>query len=172
MAVTVRPATGDDVLAILEINNEAIAQTTANWDLTPETAEQRRAWFSERTTQGLPVLVATDEHHRVVGWASYGPFRSREGYAATVEHSVYVTPETQGHGAGTALMEALIGHARAAGIHAMVGGLDGANEGSLRFHRRLGFRAATPLPEVGRKFGRWLDLVFVTLLLDADSGDA
>lgn len=93
---------------------------------------------------------------------SYGPFRSRDGYAATVEHSIYITLEAHGRGIGTELMLALIEHARGAGVHAIVGGLDGANEGSLRFHQRLGFTASTPLPAVGRKFGRWLDLVFVT----------
>ena len=171
MAVTVRSATIDDLLAILEISNQAIAETTANWDVHPETLEDRRAWFEDRTRNGHPVLVATDGHHRVVGWASYGPFRSRDGYAATVEHSIYITPEAHGRGTGTELMLALIDHARGAGVHAIVGGLDGANEGSLRFHQRLGFTAATPLPAVGRKFGRWLDLVFVTLVLEPASAE-
>jgi phosphinothricin acetyltransferase len=112
------------------------------------------------------VLVAETESG-VVGWASYGKFRSRDGYADTVEHSIYVTPAAQGRGAGTALMRALIERARNADLHAIVGGLDGANTASLRFHERLGFRASTPLPQVGRKFGRWLDLVFVTLILES-----
>ncbi len=163
-AVEIRDAEDRDVDAILSISNAAILETTANWDIEPETVQQRRAWLAERTAAGLPVLVA-EIGGEVAGFATYGPFRSRAGYALTVEHSVYLAPRHQGHGAGTALMQELIGRARAAGIHVMIGGIDGANAGSLRFHERLGFAAATPLREVGRKFGRWLDLVFVQLVI-------
>lgn len=169
-SVEIRDATDADVDAILRISNAAIADTTANWDIDPETRAARASWLRDRQADGLPVLVAIVAG-AVVGFATYGPFRTRAGYALTVEHSVYLDSAHQGQGTGTALMQALIARARDAGLHVMVGGIDGANEGSLRFHERLGFTAATPLREVGRKFDRWLDLVFVQLVL-ADAGEA
>jgi len=169
--VEIRDATDADVEAILRISNAAIAETTANWDVVPETAEQRRAWLHERQGHALPVLVATEDGV-VVGFASYGPFRSRAGYANTVEHSVYLDSSGQGRGTGTSLMEALIERARKDGVHVMVGGIDGANAGSIRFHERLGFTATTALHEVGRKFDRWLDLVFVHKVVSERPGDS
>lgn len=162
--VEIRDASDADVDAIVRITNAAIAETTANWDIEPETAGQRRAWLHERQSRALPVLVAVEDGV-VVGFASYGPFRFRAGYANTVEHSVYLDSSHQGRGTGTSLMETLIERARHAGVHVMVGGIDGANAGSLRFHARLGFTATTALREVGRKFDRWLDLVFVQRLI-------
>jgi phosphinothricin acetyltransferase len=88
------------------------------------------------------------------------------GYRFTVEHTVHVREDHWGSGAGRALMEELVERARAAGKHVMVGALDGANEASLRFHARLGFVEVARMPEVGRKFGRWLDLVLVQRILD------
>mgnify|MGYP000847508595 FL=1 len=163
----IRPAEERDLPAILEIANQAIAETTADWDTSPQTLDQRAEWLRGRNAAGFPVLVA-DDSGEVLGYASYGTFRDREGYAATVEHSVYVSPAAQGRGVGGLLMAELIEHARGAGIHVMVGGLDGDNEGSLRFHERLGFTALPPLREVGHKFGRPLDLVFVQLTVGAD----
>lgn len=164
----IRDATDDDIATILRISNAAIAETTANWDIAPEPLEARRKWLCERQGSGMPVLVAVTGAE-VIGFASYGPFRLRAGYANTVEHSVYLDTAHQGHGTGKALMTALIERARANGVHVMIGGIDAANTGSIRFHERLGFTAATPLREVGRKFDRWLDLVFVQLVIDETS---
>lgn len=100
----------------------------------------------------------------VVGVATYGDFRDsvqREGYRFTVEHTIHVDEHTRGLGVGRALMEALVDRARAAGLHAMIGAIDGENQESLAFHERLGFVEVGRLPEVGRKFDRWLDLVLV-----------
>lgn len=161
----IRPAGEADLPGILAIVNHAIEHTTAHFDLVARTPEQQRAWMQERVAAGLPVLVAA-EGAALLGFGSYGPFRSRAAYARTVEHSVYVAEAARGRGVGRALLGALIEHARAQGVHVMVGGLDGSNAASLAFHRALGFREAGRLAQVGWKFGRWLDLVFMHRILE------
>ena len=160
-----RPATRADVPAILSIYNEAVLNTTASYDLEAVSLESRLAWFDAKQGAGLPLLV-WDEAGQVLGWASYGPFRDKPGYAYTAEHSVYVSPAAQGKGLGRALLGALIEHARTAGLHVLVGGLDADNAASLGLHAALGFERVAHFRQVGRKFGRWLDLVFVELRLD------
>ena len=99
---------------------------------------------------------------RVLGYATFGPFRgSWPGYRHTVEHSVHVRQDQRGRGLGTALIQALFPLAQAQGVHVMVGAIDASNTGSLRLHARLGFVQTGLMPQVGRKFGRWLDLALV-----------
>ena len=160
----IRDAIESDLPAILAITNEAIANTTAVWNSTPATLEARTAWMRDRQARGFPVLVATDGG-KVLGFASFGDFRPFEGYLHTVEHSIYVAPEAQGRGVGKALLEALVGRARALGKHVIVGGIEAGNTASIALHARAGFVETGRLPEVGRKFGRWLDLVFMQLML-------
>lgn len=163
----IRDATEADLPRILAITNEAIENTTAVWSLTPATLEQRAAWFRERRAAGLPVLVA--EHAgSVAGFASYAQYRPWEGYLHTVEHSLYVDPAAQGRGLGRMLLTALIAHARGENRHVMVGGIEASNAPSLALHASLGFEESGTLREVGRKFDRWLDLTFVTLVLTRD----
>ena len=160
----IRDAIESDLPAILAITNEAIANTTAVWNNTPATLEARTAWMRERQARGFPVLVATDGG-KVLGFASFGDFRPFEGYLHTVEHSIYVAPEAQGRGVGKALLAALVERARALGKHVIVGGIEAGNTASIALHTRAGFVETGRLPEVGRKFGRWLDLVFMQLML-------
>jgi phosphinothricin acetyltransferase len=159
-----RDATEADLAAILEITNEAIANTTAIWSLTPATLDSRRGWFQDRRTRGFPVLVVVDGG-TVQGFASFGDFRPWEGYLHTVEHSLYVRPEAQGRGIGKQLLRGLVTRAAALGKHAMVAGIEGDNAVSLALHSRAGFEERGRLRQVGRKFDRWLDLVFMELLL-------
>lgn len=166
----VRDATEADLGCILEITNEAIAHTTAIWSLTPATLETRRAWFRERTARGFPILVAAQDGG-VLGFGSFGDFRPWEGYLHTVEHSVYVQPEAQGRGIGTALLVALVARAGTLGKHAMVAGIEGNNAASLALHRRAGFEESGRLRQVGRKFDRWLDLVFMQKLLATERAE-
>lgn len=165
MAVAVREARAEDQAAMLAIYNDVVATSTAIFRDTPTTLEERLAWWEARTAQGYPVLVAVEDGE-VVGFASFGDFRAWPGYRFTVEHSVHVRADRRGHGIGQALMRPLLARAAALGKHVMIAGVDAANEGSLRFHERLGFERVAHLREVGFKFDRWLDLVFLQRTLD------
>jgi len=165
MTITIRPATRADLPAILAIYNDAVLHSTASYDLEPSTLEQRAAWFEARVSKGFPVLVA-EVDGLVAAFGAYGPFRDKPGYRYTVEHTIYVEAGRRGQGIGRALLAALIARARATGLHAMVGGIDSENAGSLRFHLALGFVEVARFREVGHKFGRWLDIIFVELILD------
>lgn len=160
----IRDAVHDDLPAILEIHNDAIRTTTAIWDEHEVELDDRRAWFDGRRAAGLPVLVA-EVDGRVIGFASYGPWRAKTGYRFTVENSVYVHPDHRGRGAANALMPALIDRARAGEVHAIVAGIEASNAGSIALHEKFGFRRVALLPEVGFKFGRWLDLAYLQLSL-------
>ncbi|MDQ0473768.1 GNAT family N-acetyltransferase [Labrys wisconsinensis] len=162
--MSVRPATTADLPAILAIYNDAVASTTAIWNWSPVDLANRQAWFATRTGQGYPVLVA-DTGAGAEGYASFGDWRAFEGYRHTVEHSVYVAASARGRGHGRALLGALIEEARGLGKHVMLGGIDAANAPSLALHARFGFVETARMPEVGQKFGRWLDLVFMQKML-------
>jgi phosphinothricin acetyltransferase len=167
-ATRIRAATEADLPAILEIFNEVIANSTAVYRETPVTLEDRRQWWLARRAQGYPVLVAVEPAggpDAVTGFASYGDFRAWPCYQHTVEHSVHVRAERRGRGIGPALVEALLAHAAAQGKHVMIAGIDAENAASIAMHARLGFERAAHLREVGRKFGRWLDLVFLQRIL-------
>jgi phosphinothricin acetyltransferase len=163
--VQVRDAREEDLAGVLTIYNEVIASTTAVYRDDPATLEERRDWWQARTAQGYPVLVAVDDG-AVIGFASFGDFRPAPGYRYTVEHSVHVRNDRRGSGVGQALMQPLIARARAMGKHVMMAGVDADNAGSVRFHERLGFERVGHLREVGFKFGRRLDLVFLQRILD------
>ena len=163
--VTIRDATVADLHDVVTIFNQVVTQTTAIYDEHPSTLEQRHLWFESRRAGGFPVLVA-ELDRQVIGFASYGDWRSRWGYRHTAEHSVHVHAEHRGRGVGRALVAALLSRARSAGVHVMIGAIDAANAGSLRFHKRLGFEQVGHYREVAHKFGRWLDLVSVQIFLD------
>lgn len=163
----IRSATEADLPGILEIYNDVIATSTAVYAVAPASLDERRSWLRARRERGYPVLLAGDAG-RVLGFASFGEFRGAwNGYRYSVEHSVHVHPAERGRGIGRQLLEALFPLAANLGKHVMVGGIDAANAASIRFHQRLGFEQVAHFREVGRKFGRWLDLVFVQRLLDA-----
>lgn len=165
--VPLRDAVEGDLGAILEIHNEVVRTSTAIYSFDPSTLDERRAWWSSRTAAGFPVIVA-DRAGQVLGYASYGEFRGAwPGYRYSVEHSVYVRSDRQGQGLGSALVRSLLDRAAQAGKHVMLGGIDAANAGSLAMHQKLGFVPVARFPEVGRKFGRWLDLVFLQRFVDA-----
>lgn len=160
----IRAVTAADLPGILTIYNEVVASSTAIYSDAPSTIEERQQWFEARLQRGYPVLVAVDGD-QVLGFTSYGDFRSWPGYAYTVEHSVHVHSGARGRGIGRALVEALVPFARSQGKHVMIGAIDAENLASLRFHERLGFEPSAVLKQVGRKFDRWLDLVFVQRIL-------
>jgi len=161
----IRDATEADAGGILRIYNDAVANTTAIWNEQLSSLQSRLAWLDERRQSGYPVLVAAEEGN-VFGYASFGAFRPWDGYRHTVEHSVYVDGGARQRGIGHALMNGLIARARAQGKHVMIAGIESTNEPSLALHARLGFAKVGHLRSVGRKFDRWLDLVFMQLMLD------
>jgi phosphinothricin acetyltransferase len=151
--------------AILDILNEAIANSTALYDYRPRAPETMIGWFKAKDTGRFPVIGAVDDE-KLVGFASYGTFRAWPAYKYTVEHSVYVHREHRGKGIGAALMGKLIEAARGQQYHVMIGGIDAANGASVRLHEKLGFFHAGTIRHAGFKFGRWLDLAFYQLLLE------
>ncbi|HVS78025.1 MAG TPA: GNAT family N-acetyltransferase [Steroidobacteraceae bacterium] len=155
-----RDAAEQDLAGLVAIYNDVIATSTAVYSSTPVTVEDRRRWWGARVECGYPVLVALDESG-VVGFSSFGDFRAWPGYRYTVEHTVHVRADRRGGGVGTRLLEALFPRAASLGKHMMIAAVDAANAASIRFHERLGFEQAGCLREVGRKFDRWLDLVFL-----------
>ena len=156
-----RDATEGDLAGILVIYNEVLVHSTAIYATEPVTLEERREWMLARRERQFPVIVAADARG-VLGFASYGDWRgSWNGYRFTVEHSVHVRADARGAGVGRALLEALLPRALAQGKHVMIGSIDAANDASIRFHARLGFEPVAHFREVGHKFGRWLDLVFM-----------
>ena len=162
----VREASETDLPGILAIYNDVIATSTAVYALAPVALEERRAWLEARRALGYPVLVAAADG-QIDGFASFGDFRAGAGYRHTVEHSVHVAAERRGCGIGRKLVEALIPLAAKLDKHVMIGGIDAANTASIAFHRRLGFEQVAHFREVGHKFERWLDLVFMQRMLDA-----
>lgn len=164
--MTIRSARADDAAAIAEIYNDAVQFTTAIWNETTVDAADRARWMEDHRAAGYPVLVAVDEADTVLGYATFGDWRAWEGYRHTVEHSVYVRSDQHRRGLGEALLRELIERARELGKHVLVAGIESGNAGSIRLHEKLGFVEVGRLPHVGAKFGRWLDLVFLQLVLD------
>lgn len=153
-------ATEADLPGLLAIYNEVIANSTAVFSCAQATLAERQQWWRARIAQGYPVLVARDAHG-VAGFSTFGDFRAWPGYRFSVEHTVHVRGDGRGRGIGTSLVRALFPRAAQLGKHVMIAGVDAANTASIRFHERLGFTVAGTLREVGHKFDRWLDLVFL-----------
>jgi L-amino acid N-acyltransferase len=165
----VRNATDDDIGAIVALFNALIFTTTYGYRDRPTTVDEQRLWFRERTDAGYPTLVAEDDG-RVVGYAQWAAFRGGadrwSGYRHTVEHSIHVDGTCHRRGIGRLLMDELLVRAEAAGVHVLVAGIDSSNEGSIAFHAALGFVEVARMPEVGRKFDRWLDLVLMQRIIE------
>jgi phosphinothricin acetyltransferase len=166
MTYQVRDAIPADLPAIRDIYNDAVLNTTAIWNEQPVDLGNRQAWYDARQAQQYPILVAVDGAGVVLGYASFGDWRPFEGFRHTVEHSVYIRADQRGNGLGPLLMQALIERARACDKHVMVAAIESGNAASIRLHERLGFTINGQMPQVGIKFGRWLDLTFMQLILN------
>jgi len=160
----VRLATDDDLEQILVIYNDIILNTTAVYDYHPHTIEMRRDWFNTKKQQGFPVFVA-EQDGQIMGLSSIGPFRNWAGYKYTVENSIYVDAKHRGKGIARLLMPPLINAAKNLGMHTIVAGIDASNDASIRLHQSFGFVEVAHFKEVGFKFGRWLDLKFLQLIV-------
>ncbi len=159
----IRTATETDVPAITAIYNQAVTDTTASFDLVPKTAEERMAWFADHGPRH-PVLVAEVEGV-IAGWASLSPYSERPAYDDTAEISIYIDSAWHRRGIGAALGMDLLARARAAGLHCIIARICTENEASLNLTRNLGFADAGTLHQVGFKFGRWLDVAQLELVL-------
>ena len=152
--------------AILDIFNEAIVNSTALYDYEERGSGSMVGWFEAKRAGGFPVIGVEDGDGVLMGFGSYGSFRAWPAYKYSVEHSVYVHKDHRGKGLGRTLLKELIAAARQDGMHAMIGGIDAANAASIALHEKFGFKHVGTLPQVGFKFGRWLDLAFYQLLLE------
>jgi len=161
---TLRRATAADQQAILDIYNDAVLHSTATFDLEPRTWEEHQWWFDEHRPPYEVVVAVVG--NTVTGWGSLSPFRAKPGYRFTAQDSIYVHEHFRGRGIGAALLERLIEAARQNGFHSIVALIDGGNEVSVRLHERFGFGHVGRFPEVGFKFGRWLDVVHMQKMLE------
>jgi phosphinothricin acetyltransferase len=159
----VRLATSDDADATREIYNLEVMESTVTFDLVPRSADEQRAWLTARS--GAHAVLVAEDDGAVIGFASFSPFRDRPAYSTTVENSVYVRRDQQGKGVGTLLLAELVALATSHGFHAMIARIVGGHEASIALHRSLGFEVVGTEREVGRKFGRWLDVVEMQRLL-------
>lgn len=164
IGLNVRPARFEDLPGILEIYNHAVLHTTASYDYEPRTMEHRAKWFEDHQKQDLPVLVC-EENGEVLGWSSLSRYHDRPGYRFTVEDSVYVAEGHRGKGVGKLLLVPLIDAARERKLRAIIGAIDADNKVSIRLHAKLGFEQVGHFKKVGFKFDRWLDVVYMELLL-------
>jgi L-amino acid N-acyltransferase len=153
----VRLASGDDAEAIRTIYNAEVTGSTNTFDLVPRTLDDQRAWL--RAHDGAhPAVVSVADDGTVAGFGSVSPFRDRPAYATTVENSVFVDAGHRGAGIGKAILAELVSLATTHGFHAMIARIVGGNHASIAVHRACGFELVGVEREVGRKFGRWLDV--------------
>ena len=159
----IRHAERRDAADLRDIYNSFVNNSTAIFDLVPRTIDEQVQWIDEHSG-GHPAIVAVNDG-RVVGFGSLSTFRDRPAYATTVEDSVYLVDEYQGRGIGQLLLEELIRLAAAHGFHSIIARIVGGNEASVRLHTSCGFAIVGTEHEIGRKFGKWLDVVEMQRML-------
>jgi len=162
--MTVRFARAADAESIAALWNPYIRETAVTFASEEKTPESLRADIARKEAVGEPFFVAED-NGEIIGLATYSQFRGGSGYAHTMEHTVILAPDGQRRGLGKTLVDALAAHAKVAGVHALIAGISAENPAAIEFHRALGFSEVGRLPEVGRKFGRWMDLVLMQKIL-------
>jgi L-amino acid N-acyltransferase len=160
---TLRLARLDDAEAIRQIYNAEVQTSTVTFDIVPRTLDEQRRYLSDRS--GAHAVIVAEGDGVVVGYGALSPWRSKPAYATSVEDSVYVRRDQQGRGVGRLLLAELVEVARAHGFHAVFARIVGGHESSVRLHQSVGFDVVGTEREVGRKFGRWLDVVVMELLL-------
>ncbi|WP_395044415.1 GNAT family N-acetyltransferase [Flavobacterium sp.] len=164
MDIEIRPYIAEDAIAILEIINYNILNSTSLYDYKPRTLENQVLIFDDKIKKDFPIIVATNNNN-VVGFGYYSEFRFREAYKFTVEHSVYVNNDLHGKGIGKLIMKNLIELAKAQNLHTMIGVIDSENLSSIDFHEKFGFEIVGTIKESGFKFERWLHSVFMQKML-------
>lgn len=158
----IREAGEKDLKDILEIYNDAILNTTAIYAYKIQTLEDKKQWYEKKKQDGYPLLVF-EEKDKVVGFATFGPFREWPAYKYTIEHSIYVHKDYRSQGIATKLMKEIIEIANKREYATLVAGIDAANEASIKIHEKIGFKYSGTVTKAGFKFGKWLDLAFYQL---------
>jgi len=165
MNIKIRKATEKDIPEILEIINYEILNSTVIYDYEERSFAQQLEWFQNKEKKNMPVLVAEKEE-QVAGYATFGIFRPWAAYQFSIEHSIYVHKEARGLGIGEKLMKELLQIAKERKYHTIIAGVDGSNEGSYRFHKKFGFKEIGRFNQIGYKFDKWLDLIFMQLFVE------
>ena len=163
-AISIRLAEAADLGAINEIYNHYVATSTTTYDEEPMSLDERQQSFATRPANH-PLTVA-QRGGQVVGYGSLHTFRAKRGNRLVVENSVYVHPDPHRPGIGSAILADLIERARTLGLHAIVAGIDASQSASLAIHAKHGFVEVGRFPQIGHKFGQWLDVAFMELLLE------
>jgi phosphinothricin acetyltransferase len=169
--VEIRRATVEDAEAIRAIYNVEVTRSTVTFDIIPRTSQEQVDWLVKRSGAYV-VLVAEDDDGTILGFASLSPFRERPAYSTTVEDSVYVDRDQRGRGVARMLLEALVETATVHGFHAMIARIVGGHDASIALHEKVGFEVVGTEREVGRKQGRWLDVVVMERLLGDPAAEA
>jgi phosphinothricin acetyltransferase len=162
--VETRLAGPADAEAIRAIYNAEVVGSTVTFDMVPRTRDDQLAWLVEHSG-AHPAIVALDASGTVTGFGSLSPYRPRPAYSTTVEDSVYVHPDERGLGVGRVLLDELVRLSAAHGFHAVMARIVDGHVASIALHRACGFELVGVEREVGRKFGRWLDVAVMQRLL-------
>ncbi len=164
MVTTLRTATHADAEAIRAIYNVEVAGSTVTFDLVPRSLEDQVRWIEEHSG-GHPAIVAVHEVDGVIGFGSLSPYKARPAYSTTVEDSIYVGAGRRSTGVGFQILSEIVRLAQTYGYHSMIGRIVGGHDASIRLHRRCGFEIVGTEREVGRKLGKWLDVVVMQRML-------
>ncbi|RLL43642.1 N-acetyltransferase family protein [Oceanobacillus piezotolerans] len=167
--ITIRDAVFEDLQELVDIYNYAIINLTATFDLEPQTIEERKKWFDAHG--GAYPLIVAEETGDVIGYATLSPYNIKSAYKATAELSIYIAPDQQGKGIGTKLMEELLKRAEELSYHTLISGITAGNAGSVRLHKRFGFKLVGTMKEVGFKFGEWQNTDYYQLMIHEQFAD-
>lgn len=161
----IRTAEEKDLQAILDIYNDAVLHTTAVYTYEAQTLKSREIWYKQKMEDGFPVVVY-ELDDKVVGFATFGPFRAWPAYKYTIEHSIYVDNDYRRQGIATSLLKEIIAIANEREYKTLIAGIDAANEKSIAMHEKFGFVHSGTIKNAGYKFNSWLDLAFYQLNLN------
>ena len=165
MQIEIRDAKMEDLASILKIVNFEIEHTNSIYDYEKRTLDDQIIWFNKKKVKKMPIIIAKDSNN-IFGFGTFGIFRPWDGYQYSVEHSIYVDKKYRNKGVGIKIIKKLIQLARKQGYHTMISGIDASNSGSINFHKKFGFKEVGRFNQIGYKFEKWLDLIFMQLYLD------
>lgn len=159
----IRPATTEDAAAIREIYNVEVETSTVTFDIVPRSLADQRRWIVDRS--GAHTALVAEHDGSVVGFGALSPYKERAAYSTSVEDSVYVHRDHHGEGVGRLILTELVERATAHGFHAIFARIVAGHDASIGLHRSLGFEVVGNEREVGRKFGTWLDVTVMELIV-------